>query len=254
MPDSRWILLGASNAARGGLALLDAMRARAGGPVEVHGAIGRGRSYGIPSRLLGRGLSGILASPLWSATAAGDRRRTTAILMDVGNDLFYGVPVPLLLAWIDLCLQRLGERAAEVAVVGIPMTALHRLRPWQYEVFRRLMAPSCRLSLAEGLRQAQQLHEGLQALAARHQARFVPVDDAWYGVDPIHVRWRHWRNAAALLAGGDDVRAPERRLDGPLARAGWWWARPAERTWFGRLQTARQPARRYAEGSTVSLW
>lgn len=230
------------------------MRARAGGPVEVHAAIGRGRSYGLPSRLLGRGLAGILASPVWAATAAGDRARTTAILMDVGNDLFYGVPVGLLLAWIDLCLQRLGERAGEVAVVGIPLTALHRLRTWQFEVFRRVMAPSCRLGLQEGLRQAQQLHDGLIALAARHRARFVPVDDAWYGVDPIHVRRRHWRQAAALLAGGDDVRGLGRRLDGAWSRCGWWWARPAERTWLGRQQSARQPVRRYADGTTVSLW
>lgn len=230
------------------------MRARAGGAVEVHGALGHGRSYGLPSRLLGRGLAGILASPVWAATAGGDRERTTAILMDVGNDLFYGVPVPLLLAWIDLCLQRLGERAGEVAVVGIPMAALHRLRPWQFEVFRRVMAPSCRLDLQEGLRQAQQLHDGLVALAARQKARFVPVDDAWYGVDPIHVRRRHWRQAAALLAGGEAVPGPGRRLDGLVARCGWRWARPAERTWLGRVRTAWQPARRYADGTTVSLW
>lgn len=286
--DTRWILLGASNAERGGVALLDAMRTRAGGPVALHAAIGRGRSYGIRSRVLVRGLGGILDAPIWAATAHGDPQRTKALVMDVGNDLFYGVPVPLVLAWVDLCLQRLRERASELTVVGIPLAALARLRPWQFGLFRRVLVPECRLDLAEGLRQARQLHDGLQALAARHGARFVAVEDAWYGFDPIHVRRRRWGAAAAVLAGGEsgqesdavrgeaggeaphgeapngmaphgkaqhaEVRATTLGYDGLKARVDWLLARPAERTWLGRAQVAAQPTRCYGDGSTVAFW
>jgi hypothetical protein len=254
MPDDRWILLGASNAARGGLALLDAMRARAGGPVQMHAALGRGRSYGIPSRLLGRGLGGIVDSALWAATTDGERSRTAALVMDVGNDLFYGVPVPQVLAWVDTCLQRLQDRAAGIAVTGIPLLALRRLRPWQFALFRRVMVPSCRLGLADGLVQAAALHEGLAELAQRHGARFIPVEDAWYGIDPIHVTRRQWPAAAAQLVGAAPGMAPAQRLSRPLARLGLFLAAPHERTWWGRVQRRTQPVLRYADGSSCSLW
>jgi hypothetical protein len=254
MAKTRWIVLGASNAARGGLALLDAMRARAGGPVDVHAALGRGRSYGLASRLFGRGLGSIAKSAVWSATAPSDRERTRALLMDVGNDLFYGVAAVEVLTWVELCLQQLSPRAAEVAVVGIPLERLHRLRPWQFDLYRRVVVPSCRLAYDEGLLQAQELQAGLAALADRFAARFVPVEDAWYGLDPIHVRRGSWPSAAAQLVDAGPRQPPVPRLDGSVARLNWFMAAPHERTWWGRPQRRVQPARRFADGSTWSLW
>ena len=173
--------------------------------------------------------------------------------MDVGNDLFYGVPVAQVLLWLDECLARLVKRAADVAVAGLPLARLRRLQPWQYEVFRRVMVPSCRLDLAEGLRQAHELHDGLAVLARQHGARFVPVDEGWYGIDPIHLRRRQWPAAAAHLVGAR-VGDPTAGLDGPVARLALLVATPSERTWFGRPQCGQQPARRFADGTTLSLW
>jgi hypothetical protein len=254
VPASRWILLGASNAARGGVALLDAMRARAGGPVELHAALGRGRSYGVASRLCGRGLGGIVGSHVWSATANGDRDRTAALLMDVGNDLFYNVPVADVLAWVERCLEGLHERAAEVNMVGIPLGSLGRMQPWQFELYRRVVAPSCRLAYDDGLERARALYTGLAALADRFSARFVPVEEAWYGLDPIHVRRSQWPSAAAQLIGAGTHQAPTRQLDGHAARLRWLLAAPHERTWWGRQQRRVQPAQRFEDGSMCSLW
>lgn len=255
LPTSRLILLGASNVARGCLALTDAARAAAGGPVEVHAALGRGRSFGIPSRLLIRQLGGIEASPIWDQLAAAPALPTNALVMDVGNDLFYGVEVPQILAWVDVALQRLTAHAARVTLVGIPLASLRRLSPALFAVFRHVLVPSCRLSLRDGLVQAEQLHHGLQQLAERHGATFVTPQDDWYGLDPIHIRRRHWDAAARTLLGvpaDTDAGAPP--LDRWSRRLSFFFAAPAQRRWPFWTQRHSQPARTFPDGSTISLW
>lgn len=79
----RLVAVGASNLARLALPLLDAARARCGGAVEAWFALGRGRSFGLRSRLLGRGLGSIRDSGQWERLPHLPPAPTTALLMDV---------------------------------------------------------------------------------------------------------------------------------------------------------------------------
>jgi hypothetical protein len=252
-PARRLVAVGASNLARMALALIDAERACAAGPVHADMALGRGRSYGMPSRLLGRGLDGIRRSRLWAQPASIPRAATTALLMDVGNDLLYGAAPPQILAWADETLARLCDRAARVVVVGLPIAAVRLLPPWRFHVVRRVLVPSSRLSYAAARDGCEQLHDGLRALAAARGARFCEQPLAWFGLDPMHVRRSRWRDAADAWLDAPTVAVPA-PLDTHAHRLGLLFAAPDERRWFGRTTRTPQPARRYADGSALALW
>ena len=64
-----------------------------------------------------------------------------------------------------------------------------------------------------------------------------------------------WRTAGRQWLGlGPDTGDRSRHLDGALARLRFLWAAPAERSLFGRDQVHVQPACRWADGTTLSLW
>lgn len=251
----RLVATGASNLARLALPLLEAMRAKVGGEVDAHFALGRGRSYGVRSSLLGRGLGGIVHSRLWNELGRLPRTPTTALLADVGNDLLYGVRTDTTLQWAETCVQRMRQCADDVVVLGLPLARIQLLRAWQFGFVRRVLVPGSRLTLEGAIAGSHELEDGLRAIASRQGARFVELPLAWYGFDPVHVRRRHWRAAArAWLDVPPDARAPGSRVDGALARLRFLFAAPDERMWFGRTHRTAQPVRRFARGSTVSLW
>jgi hypothetical protein len=251
----RLLCVGASNLARMALPLLAAARARAGGPVEAHLALGRGRSFGVRSSLLGRGLDGIRHSALWPLLPTLPTAPTTAVLLDVGNDLLYGFSPPAILGWVDEVLQRLAAAASERHVVGLPLAAIDRLRPWQFRLVRSVLFPPSRLTFADARSMSQQLHDGLRTLAARHGATFHELPLASYGFDPVHVRRSCWQRAVrSWLEVPDDAAEPTPPVAGTFAQLRFLFAAPNARTWFGRPQHGRQPARRWADGSSLSLW
>lgn len=251
----RLVALGASNLARGMLALLDAARAAHGGPIEAFAALGRGRSYGIRSSLLGRGLGGIHDCGLWPTLTASAPAPTTAIVMDVGNDLLYGVEVDLLLSWVDAALQRLAAAGARSIVVGLPMATLRQLGDRRYRVVRSILFSRCRLTRTEMLDRAERTHHGLAALAHAHGATFHELPAHGYGFDAIHFRHRVWPDVARGWLGlAADAAAPAPACNGAWARLRFLGAAPAASTWFGRERRAAQPVRRWADGTTLALY
>jgi hypothetical protein len=251
---SRLVALGASNLTRGLLPLIDAARAQSGGPVEVFAAIGNGRSYGIRSRFLWRELPGIDGCGLWPALAAAAPLPTTAVVMDVGNDVLYGIDVPTILGWVDRALGRLRPLCERLLVVGLPLPAVRRLSAWRFTLVRSVLVPSCHLSLATVLSRSEQLQRGLWDLAERHAARFVEPRDEWYGFDPVHIRRRSWRAAFGGLLGVAAPGAVRGWLRGFLPRARLNLASPALQQVLGVERRHAQPALRLRDGTAVSFW
>ncbi|MBL8753498.1 MAG: hypothetical protein JNK15_09370 [Planctomycetes bacterium] len=256
MGPTRLIATGASNLARLTLAVLDAERARVAGPVEMHAAAGFGRSYCVASRFLVRGLGPIDTSPMWAhlaATDAADRARTTALLMDVGNDLLYGLRVDRILAAVEGTLVRLCTVAERVVVVGLPIATVRTVTKAQFLLVRTVLVPGSPLTFADAREGAERLHDGLRTLAERHGAAFREHRPEWYGFDPMHVRRR---NAAAATR--DWLAAPASASMRPFDTwTGRWRLRlagPAERTWCGVRCRHVQPALLFRDGSSLSLW
>jgi hypothetical protein len=235
------------------LSLLDAARAATNAPVDCHVTLGRGRSYCGDSRLLGRGLTSIAASPMWATLARAEPLPTTALLMDVGNDLLYGVDVPRILAHVEATLVHLVARAERVIVAGLPLAAIQRVTTRQFLVVRTILLPRSPLTFAAAQRGAEQLQQGLRTMAIRCGATFYEPELAWYGFDVVHVRRRHQHEAARRWLAAP-ANGPASPVDTALGRLRLLLTPPAERTWFGWRTTAAQPARRWRDGSTLSLW
>lgn len=249
----RVIALGASNLTR---LLPVMMRVRSAAceqrstACEWFVAAGLGRSYGIRTRLLGRQLAGMDSCGLWSALAGAEpatANGATGIVTDVGNDIFYGVEVEQVLAWVSQVLQRLRPLVDRLVITGVPPSVfeLGALRFW---VMRRIIVPSCKLDLIEGKLRATALHDGLRSLADRYQAEFYTGERDWYGWDAIHVKRRHWRTFVEQILGVPhaDVlpRLPNRRGR----------VRPELRWMFGREQRRSQPSMQWSDGTTLSIY
>jgi hypothetical protein len=251
----RLIALGASNLTRGLRVVVETARQLSPGPLEVFTALGHGRSYGTRSRFLARELPGILECGLWRAIEGRPARPTTALVTDVGNDVLYGADVSLILAWVGETLLRLRRLGATTVLADLPVFNVERLSPLGFALFRSILVPSCRLSLAEVGARAAEVNSGLAPLAARHGATLMHLRPEWYGYDPIHMLSRHWTRAwqTILLAAFPAIEPPT------LSRSPREWlrlyrARPEQRWLFGREQRHRQPALQLPDATTVWIY
>lgn len=214
------ILLGASNVARS----LSPLIATARNVLECHDgcdvytAIGRGRSYGAWSNVFGRSLCGILPSRLWEALdrETDQPRKTYALITDIGNDLMYEQPVDQIVRWISECIDRLIRHDARIVMTALPMARIRRVSPRQFTVLRSVLFPRCTLSLDDLLTRGDAVMELLRSMSRDRALPLVEQPDEWYGIDPIHIRFRHYaRSWRAMLSHW----RPERAMgDIPLAQ------------------------------------
>jgi len=250
-PALRAVLLGASNL-RAALPLaVDLLRRRAGGPVEVLAACGRGRSYGAWSRFLFvRRLPGIAGCGLWPALEGRPPLPTLALLTDVGNDLVYGAEVAAIARWVEVCLDRLARQPARIVLTLLPLARLERLAPWEVRLAVSLLFPGRQAPWPALLERARQLDERLRRLGEQRGALLVEPEASWYGIDPIHLRRSRRREVWERLTGvaGGPAADPARgRVRLPLLGA-------EELRLAGRTLRTPQPAVRLADGTTVALY
>jgi hypothetical protein len=250
------ILLGASNLALSFPEVVKTALQIWGEPVEILAAMGHGRSFGEDSRVLGRKISGIFPCALWQALCARPPLPTFALVTDVGNDLMYGVPPDRLLNWVEGCLDRLAGAGASTVLTQLPLASLARLGSARFLLCRALLFPRCKLSLAEVRSRAALVNDGLVALGDVRNIPVIPVSDAWYGLDPIHLKRRVRRRAwpailAAWRAGAEQFIAPRATVWERAYLAG---LAPWEQSILGVRRRCGQPSGRLHDGTTVSLY
>ncbi|HWT80621.1 MAG TPA: hypothetical protein VN648_17690 [Candidatus Methylomirabilis sp.] len=192
---ARLVALGASNLTRGFWSVVSVSRAAWGPEIQVLAALGRGRSYGAPSRLVVRRLPGILDSGLWRTLETLPKLPTRAVVTDVGNDIVYGFSAEQTLAWVEEALDRLQYVTRDIILTELPIANIQRLSHSRYLVCRSVLVPSCRLSLPQVMERAEAVNAGLTALATARGIRLFRLDPAWYGLDPIHIRRSCWQKA-----------------------------------------------------------
>lgn len=252
----RVVLLGASNLTKSIGTVIGTAAAVWGGPLDVLGAWGHGRSYGRASRLFGRELPGIEECGLWADLAAAPEVPAAALVTDIGNDLLYEEPVEQILAWVEQCLDRLAAAQARTIVTLWPIENLRTLSRARYYLMRTLLVPSCRLSLEEIGRRAIAVDEAVEQLTRARGMRVARHQPNWYGFDPIHIRMGHRRHAWRELLGGWH---PDGRLSKStkLATAQSLYLRtrvPEQQRLFGIKQRGRKPSARLADGTTVTIY
>ncbi len=253
----RVILLGASNLTRGISTVVRLAQAAVSQPAEFLIACGHGRSYGQDSTVLGRTLPGIAPCGLWDALRALPPGPTRLLVTDVGNDLLYGAPPEQIADWVGACLAQLPRDDTRVAMTGLPLAALATLQPWRFALLSRVFFPLHAISFEGMRRDALELNDRLQQLAARHDAEWIEPCGAWYGFDPIHIRMEVWEAAWGKIFGNwFDAAAPHQRVL-PKGIAPWWRLkrmRPAQWRMCGLARTTSQPAGVLPDGSRISMY
>jgi hypothetical protein len=210
-PPARVVAVGASNLTRGFHTIVATARDLWGPDLEVFAALGHGRTYGGPSTFLVRTIPGILQCGLWPALASRPVVPTRALVTDVGNDILCGTPPEQILAWVDECVTRLQRFAQDVIITGLPSAAVDGLSPRKFLFFRSLFFPRSRLTLGQTMNAARHVESGLAAIAAAHDVRLCHLKQEWYGLDPIHIRPRHWAAAWREILCGQTGGRPARR-------------------------------------------
>jgi hypothetical protein len=142
-------------------------------------------------------------------------------------------------------------------VQGLPVPRLERLSLAGYAVLKTILFPRHRwLTQTLALERARALADGVERLAERYGARFVPSPLEWYGLDPIHVspfRWaRAWKTI--LFAPEGEGRPPQAPPPGTPSALRLFLLRPDAQRLFGRELRQAQPSLRLPGGGTVSLF
>jgi hypothetical protein len=246
----RIIALGASNLTRGLPTVVAGARAQGGSSVEVLGALGHGRSYGADSRFVIRRLPGILQSELWRQLSSMPPARTRALVTDVGNDIAYGFSAAETLGWVAEAIDRLQRLTDDIVLTDLPLSNVRRLSQSKFLVFRSILVPECRLSLAQLVDGLERVNDGLAGIASNKGLRFVKLRSEWYGYDPIHIRPSHWSRAWQEILG-----APDAVTRMPVTES-WrlYFMRP-EREWlFGRELRTPQTGVSLAGGGKLWLY
>lgn len=258
---ARVVLIGASNLTLGFSTVVEGARAALGAPLEILGAFGHGRSFGAPTRVLGRRLPGILDCGLWRALEAGSGAPTYAVVTDVGNDIGYGVPAETLAGWVEETLERLASRGATTVLTLLPQESLERVGVLRFYAARTLLFPSCRLRREDILERALHANARLRELAARMGISAIDPPLDWFALDPIHIRRRRRREAwSSVLARWGREPAPGAGGAGPLPRTPWrrrdrFLPAPPEESWLLWIHRRRpQPARTLPDGTTLALY
>ncbi len=251
----RVVILGASNVTLGLSTIVDTVRHAWGAPLEMLVAAGHGRSYGLTTHVLGRGLPGITQCGLWDELERLPARPTAALLTDIGNDIIYGCSVGPVERWLDTCLARLAGQVDRLVVTRPPLEVIFAQPEWKLRLLTSLIFPSSRLNLSTALARAEELDELLPQYASRYGAYVVQPEARWYSWDPIHIARRQRRSAwQSYMSWWTDGRPPE-----PATRSLRRWysmqrARPLRWTRFGYARSCQQPTRTLPDGTTISLF
>lgn len=266
-PVARVVLIGASNLTRGISTAIETARLVAGGAVEFHVAMGHGRSYGRPSRVMLRTLPGVVECGLWrSLEEALDKRNdlsTYALLTDIGNDIVYGHGAAAIMVWLDQCIGRLQQIDAHIALTQLPLASLNRIGPRAYRLVQSLIFRCKGPAYEDAMAQCLRVNEHIIALASDCGTTAIPHRPEWYRLDPVHQRrrlhpqvWREFMGGWPLAASrATEAHARVRGVRPSLRR---WltarWSAPLEMNVAGMTLTQPQPVARLSDGSTLAFF
>jgi hypothetical protein len=255
-PQKRVVLLGASNLTVGIATAIDVAGHLWGRPLDIMASFGHGRSYGLRRSLLGRELPGIKDCLLWEELARRPVVPTAALITDIGNDILYGVPVSEISDWIRWTIGRLQKSDAKVVVTLLPMASIARLSTLRFTLLRRLLFPSCTLSLDAVLDAATALNASLYSICSETGCHAVEHRLEWYGFDPIHIKLSQWLTAwIEFMTPWTKTHQPSPNTASSLRR--WFYLQsraPARRRLLGFDQMRDQPSGKLQDGSPLSFF
>lgn len=255
-PDHRIILLGASNLTLGLPRIVRSLQKTLPGQVEIISAHGHGRSYLRWSKVVFRGLPSIRDCSLWQhLDTLPEAINTYALVTDLGCDLFYGEKPDQIIESVNQCMARLSAMDARIVFARPPLERLYELSSWQYFVAKNIFFPGPTVPWDIMREYITEVDSGAVEVTDSLGATSLSPKRDWYGVDPIHImrkkRNEAWREILSRwnLPHDLDVAVPS-LMDGLHI-----WTRKAAQSQMWRTpKILQQPAYRWTDGSTLSVF
>lgn len=198
-PRTAFLLAGASNLRLLYPALSAALLAACAPPAAVHVACGIGRSYFLKAGVPWRRTPAVGASGALEAFLDGSRPGArAALVMDMGNDILYGLPLAAQVSPLATLVGRLARAGVPTLVVP-PQADPARIGAARFALVRALYYPKSRVALPEALASLRAVRacidrlEGGPVRVERGLARLLSPD-------LIHFSPRAWREVARALA------------------------------------------------------
>lgn len=230
------IVLGASNVSLALPHLWHGVRQSTEQATRLVVVAGHGRSYGLPSTVLGRTLPSILQSKCWETLEhfVPKEAPLEAIITDIGNDIVYGVSASVLGCWIQECVDRLRRWPVRLTMTELPLVSLSRMSRSRFLLFRSLLFPQSTLEFQDALGIGAAVNSIVRSIARDVDARLVAPARDWYGIDPIHIRGSlrrfAWSQICPLIPDAPPLPPPT-----PFDTWRLWRQRPAL-MWRGKRQ------------------
>jgi len=188
-PPTLFVLMGASNLARGYDGIADCLRNVLGPQtVEILAAMGPGRGYCAEGGILNARYAPILRSGILEAaeglkTARGCR--VLALITDIGNDIMYGVSAEEIIASLDCIFKKLRAMQAEVLVTSIHVDLEHDVGEDLFNLLARIFYPKSSLTWKQAIVEVRKVNHFLESRSV-NEIHLIRGMEAYCGGDRIH--------------------------------------------------------------------
>jgi len=255
-PVNRIILLGASNLTLSLYETIRIMQNWCGSPSEIYVAAGHGRSYGKYSRVLFRGLPGIVDSHLWKTLDPDSTLPTFALITDIGNDIPYGYSSDQLIQWVLFCIKQLENNHAQIVMTNIPWESIRGISQIHFKLMRYVFFPFSKLTREQLLFHTKIVYEQLQDIAKKHNIKLCAPKPDWYGWDLLHIRKRI-QVYTQLVENFQPSKTQPTLTETSLHRGKWKFKNkphPLKREIFNREIYCDQPSSKLRDGSLIFMY
>ena len=205
-----FVLLGASNLARGYSALIRHIPRNISSS-EFLNALGPGRGY-----CARRGLLNFTYSPIGecgvmkSAKVYVERGfRMAVLLTDIGNDIMYGVPESSLIESLDTLIEKSLQMNAEVFLTSIHVDVSKDMGKTSFKLFKSIFYPNSPVTFDQADSAVKKLNHYLVEKSLQNErvhlvnglGAFCGLDKIHYGLFKSHLAWSRIANAMLLELG-----------------------------------------------------
>ena len=207
---SLFVLLGASNLARGYYALTQHISNNISG-AEFVNALGPGRGYYARGGLINFSYSPINECQIMEQAKvyAEQGFRVTVLFTDIGNDIMYGVPDHFLIECLDILIEKSLQLNAEVVMTSIHVNVYKDIGKISFKLLKAIFYPNSLVTIDKADSAVKKINHYLREKSSQNEhvhlvsglGVFCGVDKIHFSLFRSHIVWSHIANVMLLSMG-----------------------------------------------------
>ncbi len=205
-----FVLLGASNLARGYSALTDYIGQNIPrNSVRFVNALGPGRGYCARGGMLNFSYSPIGECRVMESVSPQRDRQIAVLITDIGNDIMYGVPEPALIECLDTLIEKSLQWNAEVFVTSIHVDVARDLGKFSFQILKTLFYRKSLVTYEQADSAVKQVNQYLLDKSSQSDrlhlvsglGTFCGLDKIHYSLLKSHLAWSRIANEMLSVLG-----------------------------------------------------